>query len=499
MLLTSACGGRELIERACEAAAAAGIHPGMDLAQARSLIPAGTALHVRPHRPDREAEALHRLACWALRISPAVAHLPPDLIVCDLTGTGRLYGHEARVARSALRALNRLGLCARAAVASTIGCAAAVARFGHQPFAVVRHGDERGAIAPLPALALCHGPGASAMLDAFSELGIERIEQVLALPRRQLVSRFGPALLHRIDQALGHAVETIDPVRPPPPIEAEVLFDGPTDRPESVHAAAHNALETLAARLLQRSRALRRMDITILRPRPARPERLAVELSRPSVSVKHLWTMLRSRLERLDLGQQVEGLRLTASRTSPLRAVQAVDERLAHAQRERTVSAAAGELTDLLVNRLGPDRVLRFSTRPSHLPEQTAVARSVMEPCDHHDPQIAPGERPTLLLDPPEPVDALALTPDGPVLEIGRRGTRERIAACLGPERIGPEWWRWRAAPDAPARGERATTPSPPPPPPDRDYFAVQTASGRWLWVCRQVGTSRWFIHGEWV
>jgi protein ImuB len=61
------------------------------------------------------------------------------------------------------------------------------------------------------------------------------------------------------------------------------------------------------------------------------------------------------------------------------------------------------------------------------------------------------------------------------------RDTRWQVSACVGPERIGPEWWR----------GAKPT--------PERDYFAVQVQTGRWLWVCRQTGQrGRWFVHGEW-
>jgi protein ImuB len=246
-------------------------------------------------------------------------------------------------------------------------------------------------------------------------------------------------------------------------------------------------------RLLERRRGVRRLDVLVLRPRSG-PETLTVELSRASVSGKHLWTLVRSRLERVDLSEPVDGLRATATRTAPLRDRQMVEGRLNSAERTRSISAAVGELTDTLISRLGPDRVVRFAVRASHVPERTAVEQSAIQTPKKSGVETAPGERPTVLLDSPEPVSVMALTPDGPVLEIGRGGVRERVTACIGPERIGPEWWRWRGTLDAPDRGPRAG------PPADRDYFAVQVASGQWLWVCRQVGTSppRWFVHGEW-
>jgi protein ImuB len=489
ILLTRAVGGRELVERRCFLAAAAGVRAGIDLAQARSLVPGKLMLHVEPHRPERDNACLYRLGCWAIRISPTVALLPPDGLVCDLTGTSQLYGRERRVARSAARAINRLGFHVRTAVASTVGCAMAVAKFGPEPIAVVEGAREEDAFALLPAEALCGEPG---LRESFKELGIERVKHLLTLPRRHLAARFGPSLLRRIDEALGRATETINPIHPPPPIEAEIVFDGPTDRFESVEAAARDTLEAFVRLLARRQHGVRELHFLILRPRgPA--ERIVLQLSRGSASIKHLWALLRPRLEHVDLGEPVDGLRVVAVKTTRLRDSQAVHAGLSdRAEDNVDVEAALGELTDSLLNRLGPEGVVRFSLRASYLPEQSYRAHPAMEHVGGAEGEAPARERPTLLLKQPEAVQVIALTPDGPVLEIGWQGKRERVVVCIGPERIGPEWWLWRGTMDAPSRGPRAG------PPPERDYFAVQLASGPWLWVCRQAGTTRWYVHGMW-
>lgn len=105
-----------------------------------------------------------------------------------------------------------------------------------------------------------------------------------------------------------------------------------------------------------------------------------------------------------------------------------------------------------------------------------------------------PADRPTLLLSSPESAQVMVLTPDGPVLELRWRGTNWRIVACIGPERIAAEWWRHAGD----GSGSRVAGAAGTSLPPDRDYFAVQAESGRWLWICRQVGTTRWFVHGLW-
>ncbi len=79
----------------------------------------------------------------------------------------------------------------------------------------------------------------------------------------------------------------------------------------------------------------------------------------------------------------------------------------------------------------------------------------------------------------------MAITPDGPPSWLRWRDESLTITAGIGPERIAAEWWR-EANPNASAL-------------PTRDYFKVQDASGRWLWVYREIETGRWFLHGEWA
>jgi protein ImuB len=50
--------------------------------------------------------------------------------------------------------------------------------------------------------------------------------------------------------------------------------------------------------------------------------------------------------------------------------------------------------------------------------------------------------RPVLLLDRPEPVDAIAAVPDGPPVRFTWRRVARPVVRAEGPERIAPEWWR---------------------------------------------------------
>ena len=94
--------------------------------------------------------------------------------------------------------------------------------------------------------------------------------------------------------------------------------------------------------------------------------------------------------------------------------------------------------------------------------------------------------RPVRLLDPPQPVEALALLPDHPPLAFTWRRVRHRVRRADGPERIAGEWWK--------RGGETRSV---------RDYFLVEDEDGRRFWLFRRgdgengiSGDMRWFLHG---
>jgi len=483
ILLTREVAGRKLLARCCEAAAKSGIRPGMDLAHARSLLPSSITLHTEPHRPDRDERALHALACRLLKFSPLVAPDPPDGILIDITGTEMVHRGETRVIRSVVRGLRKLGVRVRLASASTFASAWGVARFGKSPFTPVPPREEKQSLAPLPVAALKIDPHLDA---AFREIGIERVEHVFALPRSSIAARFGIEILVRIDKALGIVPERLDPVCPPPPLLASMLFEGPTDQWDSIHAAANLVLEDLCNQLTNREAGVRRLEIELRRPESA-PEFIAITLSRPSRKFKHIWSLVRSKLERVDLSNGIEGIILSAKRTARLRPQQIHNPALG-GETQHVAQAAWGELVDTLVDRLGPNSVTCIEPVESHLPEHAWRERSILEDPPRTPAFVTNSDRPTRLFAKPEPAQAMALVPDGPVLSIGWRQKQWKVLASTNPERIGAEWWRWSFM----QKQKAVCTP------PDRDYFALQLETGLWIWVCRQNETNRWFVHGEW-
>ena len=128
----------------------------------------------------------------------------------------------------------------------------------------------------------------------------------------------------------------------------------------------------------------------------------------------------------------------------------------------------------------------------SDVPERSVRRRPPLDAPARDDRAIWPVTwpehlpRPVRLLDPPQPVQALAELPDQPPVSFTWRGCRHRVRHADGPERIAGEWWQ--------RSGEMLAL---------RDYFRVEDEDGRRYWLFRRgdgtdlaTGDLGWFLHG---
>ena len=96
--------------------------------KAQALVP---GLVVHDADPEADAEALERLALWALRrYAPIVAADPPDGLVIDTTGADHLHGGEKRHARRYGRPACRVRLCRACGDRRQLGCSTRVGALG---------------------------------------------------------------------------------------------------------------------------------------------------------------------------------------------------------------------------------------------------------------------------------------------------------------------------------------------------------------------------------
>ena len=163
--------------------------------------------------PAGDADALDRLALWALkRYAPIVAADPPAGLVIDATGAAHLFGGEEALLADMVAPGGGAASAARAAMAGTVGRRPRPGAFrrpasDHRPVGPQRRGRsptaDRGA-----------APDPDAWPTSCARSASTRIGELEATPRAPLALRFGPELGRRLDQAFGRAAEPIQPIGP---------------------------------------------------------------------------------------------------------------------------------------------------------------------------------------------------------------------------------------------------------------------------------------------
>ncbi len=461
-----------VVHAANRAARLAGIEPGARVVDMQALCP---GLHVDYADLAGDRAALERLALWARRWCPWTARDGAAGLVLDTTGSDHLLGGEALMLARMETDLAGLGLSARLAVAPTRGAAWALARYG--PVRAVSF--EPLDLAPLPVAALRLDSETMRLLD---RLGLKRVGDLMAMPRPALARRFVRAApeanpLLRLDQATGRLDEPLDSAEPPPRFRAALRLAEPVLDP-GPHLPG---LAAALARHLERAEAgARRLVLSVFRT-DGELRRIDVATARAVRDPDHVARLFAGRVGELDPGFGFDALALEATHTDPLPARQAgLDGAADHA-------GDLARLIDRLSTRFGARRIFQSATRESHVPERARIRVAPLAAPPAPDPAAlaTPPARPPRLLDPPEEVRVLYAVPEGPPVRFVWRGRTISVARYAGPERIAPEWWHDRP-------GTRL-----------RDYFRIEEAGGRRLWLYREGlagdgrgGAPRWFLHG---
>jgi protein ImuB len=499
-------GGRRLLAAVNPAAAAAGLAPGMPLADALSFFP---GLATDPAEPAKDAAALRRLAEWCGRYSPWTAPDGTDGVKIEITGSAHLWGGEAALAADLTTRLDRQHIAGRIAIADTLGAAWGMAHFAEagKSTVILPPGDCRNALDPLPVEALRLYP---ATAQGLRRVGLKRVGDLSAMPRDALAHRFGETVMRQLDQALGDLPEPLSPLGKAPTRRVRLSFAEPISDPADLLRATERLVEDLVPRLAQEETGARRLDLGFYRV-DGRVERIHLGTARPSRDPRHLTALFKERLDTIDPGLGIEDVILAAFAVEPLPAEQIGFP--GHPTGSETSGIAL--LLDRLGNRLGLSAVSRLEPCESHIPERASVyvpisvapakAGAQRQPAPRSgslDPspdgrplRAVPGirgddetrpPRPIRLFEPPEPVEAFWLLPDDPPFRFAWRRRRHRVTRADGPERIADEWWR--------PEGSGAVDAI-------RDYYRVEDEEGRRFWLFR-AGLHgydlppRWFVHG---
>lgn len=200
--------GRGVVAAASYEARAFGVHSAMSAARAIKLCPDGIFLR---GRMDRYAEISRAVFKIFRDFTPLVEPLSIDEAFLDVSGCGRLFGSPENIGHLIKqRIADEVGLVASVGLA-TNKFLAKLASDLEKPdgFVVIRPGEERELLAGLSVGKLW---GVGKVTEArLNENGIHKVRDLLAVPRSQLVQRFGDSMNHLLELAIGYDTRPVIP------------------------------------------------------------------------------------------------------------------------------------------------------------------------------------------------------------------------------------------------------------------------------------------------
>jgi protein ImuB len=501
-------------------------------------------LRIQKKLPD--ASPLLSIAEWCRQFTPLVgieAVPAPQCVLLEIAAVAHLFGGEASLAEQIIEALVARGWPITAALADTLGAAWALATYhaggtrhcsagvppaslqpraaalpqtaagtaalrqtagetpALQPLVIVPSQQTASALRPLPIEAL-RLP--QRVVELLQSLGVWQIAQLDRLPRRELLARFGNELLACWDRALGRMAEPLPAVHPQPQFTAAWSAEYPLADRAAVSLAFEHLAGELARQLREHGQGAMRLECR-LQCSDAAPVEIAVGLFQPTAWAAHFVQLLQVQFDNRQLPGPVETVRLSAPFTAPLEFRQ---QELFAAGTPRRHPRQLASLIERLSNRLGHTRVMRVGLRPEAQPELACRYQPWVEGGQrsgggrgrnlrklHSDieaesgnvlgtlrvPSAANGTRsvpntmprPLRLLTHAVPLD---VDSQAGLVQFSLGGAMQRVAYRWGPERIETGWWRGRTA--------------------VRDYYCIETLSGRRYWVFRRLTDRKWFLHG---
>jgi protein ImuB len=445
-----------------------GVKPGMAAADARVIAP---GIQLLDSKPGRNVKFLKGLAEWCLRYTPLVMVDPPDGLLLDVTGCTHLKGGEAEYLNDMISRLQALGYTVRPGMADTIGCAWAVARCAETGL-IVPPGGQRNALMPLPPASLRLGMD---NLVKLNQLGFYQVGSFIHLPKSVLKRRFGGNMVLRLYQALGQEAEFLLPLKEPVPYSERVACLEPIKTRPAIEYAVHTVIDQLCKRLYGEGLGLRSAVLSYLRI-DGKSYQLTIGTNHPSQRTDHIFKLFELQLDQVAPGLGIELFILDAIKTEPA----SDKQNLLWNGKPALDSEQVAELLDNIAARVGGVNIHRYLPEERYWPERAAgntedlTAAPASEWCEDT-------VRPMQLLDPPEAIEAMALTPDYAPKQFVYRNQRHIIVSADGPERISHEWWIEEGG--------------------YRDYYVAEDEEGMRYWLFGTPNelpgqTRRWFIHG---
>ncbi|MEZ2339229.1 DNA polymerase Y family protein [Mucilaginibacter sp. RCC_168] len=445
-----------------------GIKAGITAADARVMAP---GIQLLETKPGRNIKLLKGLAEWCLRYTPLVMVDPPDGLLLDVTGCTHLKGGEIEFLKDMVSRLRVLGYTIRPGMADTIGCAWAVARCAESGL-IVPPGGQRNALMPLPPASLRLGVE---LVIKLRELGFYQVGSFIHMPKSVLKRRFGSNMVLRLYQALGQEAEFLLPLKESVPYSERLTLLEPITTREVIETTVRALIDTLCKRLYGEGLGLRSAVLTYWRI-DGKSGQLSIGTNHPSQRTDHIFKLFELQFDQIAPGLGIEVFLLEATKTEPA----SDKQNLLWNGKPAADGEEVAELLDNVGARVGKDHIHRYLPQEHHWPERAAVnTTDLAQTSENEWPEDK--IRPVQLLEPPEPIEAMALTPDYAPRQFVYRNQRHIIVNADGPERISHEWWIEDGG--------------------YRDYYVAEDEEGMRYWLFGTPNdipeqTRRWFIHG---
>ncbi len=297
---------KSLVLAANARARTAGVEPGMTAAQAVARCP---ALLIRNVQPAAEAEARATLLAVSFTLSPAVEDTAPGISTIDLKGhdPARLPAH----ARTAVASLTGLGLPATCGLAATPLLALYAARTADPVLTVT---DAAAFLAPLP---LSTADPSPELASVYAQWGLRTLGDLTALPRDEIVRRFGAAGLALWQRATGGSPRPLHPVTLPQTFSAAMEFENSVETLEPLLFILRRLLDRLALELGATQHVAAEIELTLTLDDETQHHR-RFRLPEPTADVEILFRTLHTHLESLHTAASIAALKLRLTPTRPL-------------------------------------------------------------------------------------------------------------------------------------------------------------------------------------
>jgi len=186
--------------------------------------------------------------------------------------------------------------------------------------------------------------------------------------------------------------------------------------------------------------------------------RIEIGTNHPTQRVDHVFKLFALKLDAVAPGLGIELFVLDVPK------IEEVTDKQVNlwAEKPGAESEEVAKLLDNIAGRIGTNYIKRYMPKEHYWPERAAAPQNDIRKKPETEWRTDK-PRPFQTLEPPEPIDAMALTPDYPPKFFVYRGMRHTIVAADGPERIEREWWEDEGG--------------------HRDYYIVEDENGGRYWL----------------